>query len=55
VLLPQLAEAAGNLGEVASLEQPEEKVDAAIAPAVHQNQAAEEEGRADTPEGLGGL
>lgn len=46
LLLFQLAQAAGDLGEVAGLEQAEGEAGAAVAPAAHEQEAAEEEGQA---------
>ncbi len=46
LLLLQLAEAAGDLGEVAGLEQAEGEAGAAVAPAAQEQEAAEEEGQA---------
>ena len=46
MLLLQLSQPAGDLGEVASLEEAEGEADAAIAPAAHDEEATEKEGQA---------
>ena len=46
MLLLQLPQPAGDLGEVASLEEAEGEADAAIAPAAHDEEATEKEGQA---------
>jgi hypothetical protein len=46
MLLLQLSQPAGDLGEVASLEEAEDEADAAIAPAAHDDEAAKKEGQA---------